>query len=205
MTERGFHHLTRECRAVLRGRELDPRLAEHVDACPFCRAWLQRRVALQRALRQAPPPMSELTASELRNGIHERIVAHCEQGPIGHALAQAMSVPAPGEDGWPESLLDSEFAPQLVGRRPAPPSASEWSAVRSAVLEDIAGGAARRLRRRIMLGTAVTAAAALVISMVLVAPRDTRREPPQIVFADISALPDLPFSPMVALRKGSSR
>jgi len=197
--------LTPQCRAVLRGRstEVAP-LRDHVEECAFCSEWLSRRAGLQLLMAQPIPPAPELRSEGMFARLRERIIEDCEDGPVGQVLEQAMPVaPIADGDAWPEPLLGSDLAPQLDARSPAP-GALDWGLVRAAVLEDIVDRSSRRLvRQRFLIG--LGAAAALVLCVLLFRASESRREPPEIVFADISSLPIGLYSPMSVLRNGGIR
>ncbi len=202
MTRPPDHRLTRKCRAVLRGESVNSApLAGHVESCSFCAEWLRRRGALQRLLRQPPAALPESESASLLTDVRERIVEQCENGPVGRALEQVMPVapPAGSVGGWPEPLLESELSESFAASSPESPASRVWSAVRCAVLEDIATSTSRRVRYRALLGVGV--AAALVLSVMLLREREVDAEIPSIDIVDVSSLPD-GYLPWAVLRNG---
>ncbi|MCA8951346.1 MAG: hypothetical protein KDE27_17695 [Planctomycetes bacterium] len=203
--------LTAACRAMLRGAvpAADHVAADHVDGCAFCRDWLRRRAHLQELLAEPVPPPSELRAAAMLDGVRERIVEACEEGPLGRVLARAM--PVVGASPVGADWTGPELSPELAaGLRAVPIAAPEWRQVRSAVLAGSVGaggsvGAAlpRSSRSRWLVATGF--AAALVLSVVLLRSRTSTPVVPEIDFADVGDLSTIGYSPMSILRNGGQK
>lgn len=214
------------CRAILRESlaadgALDPLLLAHVEQCAFCTARLQARDRLVPFLQQR----AELPAAakaRLSDDVHERIVEHAEEGALGRLLAGGMHVPSAGmpssvpqgsvppssvpQSGgdWPERLLESRLARQVVS---APPmvAAASWARVRSSILDQVAGAPQRRSRRHWWIGLLGTAVAA---GIVLVVTQQERGAVPTITIRDISSLPAgaaVPSIDFAVIRNGATR
>jgi len=206
------HRLTRECRAVLRTVEFaesadGAALRAHAETCAFCADWLRRRDAVRGLLRAPVAPPSELQSARLLIGIRERIVEQSEQGPIGRALEESMTVtPVEADDAWPEPLCESPLTSRLASSGAVVLGERDWRAVRAAVLERIAAdtGSRERASRRIVVTgrrglAAVGLAAALVLSVLFLREHEPVPATPKIVFADMSSMPS---SPMAVIRRG---
>lgn len=161
--------------------------------------------ALLRALRTPPPRLDVTTAQRLREGVLERIVEAAEASPFGQAVAAAMAAPAESKGtaeaaSLAESAAVGELGATLTDRlRSVPSGAPTWLQVRAAVL---APAPARRAARALLWVGAGVAAAAVAVLLLQPEPRPAA---PEIVFADIQALPASGFSPMAVLRHGGGR
>lgn len=208
------HSLTRDCRAVLRGAVLENSpLQTHVDACELCREWLVRRAALQNVLAQPVKAPSESSSAAMLTSIRERIVQQCEDGPIGKALEASLPVaPLPGDETWPDPLLESDLASRLATRPESVTAAArhrDWTSVRAAVLEEISGRSARRtVRYRTLAGAGAGIAAALALCVLQLREQPAPEQPvvfTGIALIDIAALPDFGIAPMSILRNGGRK
>lgn len=204
----GDHKLSRTCRSVLRGatRE-DAGVREHVDACTFCRKWLQRREHLTGLLAQPVEVPAELHSPLVLDGIRERIVADSEDSPLGQVLRQTMPLPSPQAEEWPQPVLESDLVETGLASqiRTLPVGPPEWSEVRDSVLTGQTRlDQARTARTRMFAGVGV--AAAIVMCALLLRENERLGQPgigqPEIVITDITSVSGFGYSPMGLLRNG---
>ena len=205
--------LNKECRSFLRQglgdrEELDPGLRTHVDACAFCSARRAAKGRLTAALSRPAVPPPELHSAAFLDEIRARIVESSEESPCGRLLELGMPVAAPAtvEDAWPSDLLESDLGRRTMAMRDRA-SGPTWASVRASVLEDVAGRRLQGTHRVSTLRNRGWALAGVAVAAIICTWLVSERAPaaPEIVFADVVAMPDLEFSPMTVLRHGEQR
>ena len=206
------------CRRMLRsgGQPVSEAIQRHAADCAFCTAWLRGRNQLQAALRTPVSPLSELDAASLLDGVRDRLIEQCEDSPLGLAVADTLAPVASADADRGDASADGvdlELPVGLADRlRRVPGQAPEWGDIRDAVFAPGPAEAAestahepRRVGRRatVAAGTAGLAAAAL-LCVILLREGEPAAPPtePEIVFANLTSLDGVEFSPMRAVRHG---
>ncbi len=200
-----------ECRDFLRIALAEgDLLAEdaHGRACAHC----SRRVALHRRLaswiKVRPTPPAALLAPSLLSAIHERVIDASEANALGNIVRNlpgadlarggiaGSRIAATAAASWPEGLLDSPLAREVVAT-PAPRSAAVWARVRRTILAEVRASPVRRWRMRLWLGAGGVAATLIVSALLL---REVPPSPTTIVFTDFEGPPEVEYT---VLRRGA--
>lgn len=184
-----------ECRAFLRIALAEgglPADDAHGRACPEC----ARRVAMHRRLasllKVRPTPPAALLAPTLLPAIHERVIDASEASALGDIVRNLPGgdLAATAAGGWPEGLLDSPLAREVVAT-PAPQSAAVWARVRRTILAEVRATPVRRWRLRLWLGAGGVAATLIVSALLL---REAPPSPTTIVFTDLDETPRVDYA-----------
>lgn len=169
--------------------------AEHVASCAGCAARLAAVPKVRAALLAKPPVPPALASRAMLESVQERIVADAEASPLGTALAQAWTVvPAPERHVEAADLPTGSLAAPLRRRLATPPPAVPplaWGRVQASIVGRVRAEAVAR-RRVWPFGAAAGAAAAAVLLLLLL--RDQPVRPPEIVFLDLAAPPNVDFA-----------
>lgn len=218
-----FVGLHAACRAFLRGEDAahsqqdhsqqDHSQQAHSQQCPTCAGLLAARPVFGRAMANVPLP-AELRSRAMVERVLESVIAQAESSPLGAALEETLTVAnslpsaaeAAGNGSEAADLLaamplqESPVAGRLAGHLAASALIDEpaWRSVQASIYGRVRAEAASR-RRLWPLG-AVGAAAAAVLFLMLM--RESPAERPEIVFADLTALPNVDFA---ILRYGPPR
>lgn len=166
---------------------------EHARQCTSCAARLQAGRRLAGWLRQRPAVPDVVRGRAAFERVFERVVEQAEQAPLGQMLEGALTrQPMPAD----ESVATNDLARRLFATEvPAPTQL--WPRVREEVAHQISGRRRLSSPQRIFLAVA---AAAVVVSSLVVLEREGTQVQVAIVFEDMTAAPDTAIMPVSVLR-----
>lgn len=194
---KGLAALPQACRTFLRealaaGGSPAP---EHATGCAACAARVAAAAQIRSAALTAPPIPATVSGRAMIERVQEQIVAAAEASPLGAALAQAWTiVPAPERPVEAADVPTGSLAAPLRRRLATPPPAVPplaWGQMQASIVGRVRAEAVAR-RRVWPLGAAAGAAAAAVLLLLLL--RDQPASPPEIVFMDLAAPPNVDFA-----------
>lgn len=168
---------------------------KHAASCAGCAERLSAALRIRSALLATPPLPAAMTGRAMLERVQERIVADAEASPLGTVLAQSLAaVPVPERQVEVADVPTSPLAAPLRQRLATPPPTVPplaWGRVQASIVGRVRAEAVAR-RRVWPFGAAAGAAAAAVLLLMLL--RDQPTRPPEIVFMDLAAPPNVDFA-----------